>query len=192
LHASLGDGETLPPKRILVTSFIPSAWADDSLIAERKAGLATYLSKLLQSVKYKDNTALTRFLSQSTASPKELNLEDALPSTLSRKAALEVQSKLSAAASSPIAAAYYPDWSADSWPPESLDYSKFDVIFFGACFLVYLVLVSELYLAFATPNSSSGISYDSGSTSILQRLVTAAHNSGHGTKVVLSIGRFLH
>ena len=42
--------------------------------------------------------------------------------------------------------------------------------------------------AFATPNSSSGISYDSGSTSILKRLVSAAKSSGKGTKIVLSIG----
>ncbi|KAI0683182.1 glycoside hydrolase superfamily, partial [Cytidiella melzeri] len=61
---------------------------------------------------------------------------------------------------------------ADSRPPKSLDYSKFDILFF----------------AFATPNTSSSISYNSGSTSILQRLVTAAHNSGKGTIFVLSIG----
>ncbi|KAI0686381.1 glycoside hydrolase superfamily [Cytidiella melzeri] len=61
----------------------------------------------------------------------ELHLKDALPSTLSRKAALEVQLKLAAAASTPIAAVYYPDWSADSWLPESLDYSKFNILFFG-------------------------------------------------------------
>ena len=42
--------------------------------------------------------------------------------------------------------------------------------------------------AFATPNSSSGISWDDGSTSTLKTLVSAAHNSGKGTKVVLSIG----
>ncbi|KAI0089280.1 glycoside hydrolase family 18 protein [Irpex rosettiformis] len=172
LQTTLGDKETLPPKRILVTYFIPSAWADDSLIAERKAGLTTYLNGLLKSLQFKDNTALSAFLSRSSGSTKTLNPEDALPSTLSRKAALEVQAQLAAAAASPIAAAYYPDWSADSWPPENLDYSKFDIIFF----------------AFATPNSSNGISFDSGSTSILKRLVTAAHNSGKGTKVVLSIG----
>lgn len=42
--------------------------------------------------------------------------------------------------------------------------------------------------AFATPNSSSGVSWDSGSQSILKRLVTSARNSGKGTKIVLSIG----
>lgn len=43
-------------------------------------------------------------------------------------------------------------------------------------------------VAFVTPSSSNEISYDSGSTSTLKSLVSAAHNSGHGTKVVLSIG----
>ena len=43
--------------------------------------------------------------------------------------------------------------------------------------------------AFATPNSSSGISWDSGSQSILQRLVSSAKSSGQDTKIVLSIGR---
>lgn len=53
---------------------------------------------------------------------KEISLEDALPSTLSRKAALDAQAKINA--SSLVAAAYYPDWSADSIPPESLDFFK--------------------------------------------------------------------
>lgn len=42
--------------------------------------------------------------------------------------------------------------------------------------------------AFATPNSSSGIDWDDGSTSILKRLVKSAGDSGKGTKIVLSIG----
>lgn len=42
--------------------------------------------------------------------------------------------------------------------------------------------------AFATPNSSNGLDWDSGATSTLQTLVSSAHNSGYGTQVVLSIG----
>lgn len=131
LHASLGDKQTLPPKRILVTTFLPSAWVDDKLISERKAGFGAYLNSLISSEEYKENPALYKFLSASTLTnpSKDINLEDALPSTLSRKAALEVQAKINATAR--IAAAYYPDWSADSVSPESLDYSKFDILFFG-------------------------------------------------------------
>lgn len=137
---------TLPPKRILVTSFIPSAWADDQLINERKAGLTAYLNALLLSSEHRENPAVTAFLASSSAGiTGDFNLEDALPSTLSRKAALETQAKISAA--TPIAAAYYPDWVVDSWPPENLDYSKFDILFFGAyfrlcpCFIVAMIML---------------------------------------------------
>ena len=43
--------------------------------------------------------------------------------------------------------------------------------------------------AFAYPDSSNGITWDDGSPSTLQRLVTSARKSGNGTKVVLSIGK---
>ncbi|KAL4245784.1 glycosyl hydrolase 18 family protein [Abortiporus biennis] len=181
LHATLKDSFDLPPKRILTTSFLPSAWIDDYIIAERKASLQLYLNKLLASPEFSAHPAVQKFLVTSTFHVSvEFNLEDALPSTLSRKAALEVQARLraegtvNATATTPIAAAYYPDWVLDTNPPEGIDYSKFDLIFF----------------AFATPNSSNTLSWDDGSTStsILKRLVAAARNSGHGTKIVLSIG----
>ncbi|KAJ6593441.1 glycoside hydrolase family 18 protein [Mycena capillaripes] len=172
LHTALGVQDIeLPPKRILVTTFIPSAWVDDTLIAERKEGLKTYLNTLLTTSQYKDNEALREFLAPSLrASPRQFDLEDALPSTLSRKAAQQLGTVTAAATF--IAAAYYPDWSADSFPPESLDYSKFDILNF----------------AFAVPNSSSTLTWDDGSQAILQRLVTSARNSGKGTKIVLSVG----
>ena len=131
LHYKLGDKQTLPPKRILVTTFLPSAWVDDKIIAERKVGLTAYLNNLIKNAEHSGSPILRDFLSGSspTGNDKEISLEDALPSTLSRKAALAAQAKVTAA--SPIAAAYYPDWSADSIPPESLDYSKFDILFFG-------------------------------------------------------------
>ncbi|KAJ7019323.1 glycoside hydrolase [Mycena alexandri] len=172
LHAALGvQNIELPPKRILVTTFIPSAWVDDTLIAERTNGLKTYLNTLLATPQYRDHTALQQFLSPSLlASPRQFDLEDALPSTLSRKTAQKL-GEVTAAATF-IAAAYYPDWSADTFPPEGLDYSRFDI----------------LNYAFAVPNSSSTLTWDDGSQAILKRLVTSAKNSGHGTKIVLSVG----
>ena len=98
-----------------------------------------YINNLLKSAKYKDHSALATFLSAEcdmTEELKELNLEDAVPSTLSRQAALEAHGK--AAANSFIAAAYYPDWAASTVPPESLDYSKFDVLYFGAHYAQYV------------------------------------------------------
>ncbi|EIN11117.1 glycoside hydrolase family 18 protein [Punctularia strigosozonata HHB-11173 SS5] len=175
LHEALGDPHRLPPKRILATHFVPSAWVDDALISERKSGLGLYLSDLISSKT--SSPLLDAFLSPPTTSSKRpaLHPEDALPSTLSRKTALslkEAQGEVQAAASSLIAASYYPDWAADTLAPESIDFSKFDILFF----------------AFATPNSSSTISWDDGATGTLKRLVSAANSSGKGTKIVLSIG----
>ena len=45
--------------------------------------------------------------------------------------------------------------------------------------------------AFATPNSSFGITFDQGSQDILKRLVSSAKKSGKGTKIVLSIGTII-
>jgi chitinase len=39
-----------------------------------------------------------------------------------------------------------------------------------------------------TPSSSNGLSWDDGSQDTLRRLVAAANKSGHGTKIVLSVG----
>ncbi|KDN39765.1 glycoside hydrolase family 18 protein [Tilletiaria anomala UBC 951] len=56
-------------------------------------------------------------------------------------------------------------------PPESIDFSRYDIIYF----------------AFAVPSSSFGVSFtDGGSRSLLQRLVNAAHASQ--TKVILALG----
>ncbi|KAJ7647731.1 glycoside hydrolase family 18 protein [Roridomyces roridus] len=168
LHATLGiTNFQLPPKRLLVTTFIPSAWVDDTLISERKAGLEEYLSKLLQVPEYRHNDAVQEFLEESIQpSAREFELEDVLPSTLTKKAADELLN----ATSSFIAASYYASWS--NIAPEKIDYSKFDILFF----------------AFAIPNSSSALTWDSPTQAILKRLVTSAKNSGKGTKIVLSCG----
>ncbi|KAJ7583205.1 glycoside hydrolase family 18 protein [Mycena floridula] len=180
LHHELGDNFDLPPKRILATSFFPSAWVDDELITERKAGLTTYLTNVVHNSQYQNSPALVKFLSTSpTEAAASFDLEDALPSTLTRTTALALKSQaLSGApdeigtAATLIAASYYPYWSADSFPPENLDYSRWDI----------------LHFAFTTPSSSSGLNWVDGSQAILQRLVQSANASGAGTKVVLSVG----
>jgi chitinase len=133
LHVNIGDKFSLPPKRILSTTFVPSAWVDDKLIAERKIGLASYLNNLLSSLDYKDAPALLDFITPtSRITDSKFNAEDALPSTLSRKEALHAQEVLSDEISAQpkfVAAGYYPYWSSRT--PESLDFSKFDIIFFG-------------------------------------------------------------
>ncbi|KAH6912114.1 glycoside hydrolase superfamily [Coprinopsis sp. MPI-PUGE-AT-0042] len=195
LHETLKDSFKLPPKRLLVTYFIPSAWVDDALISERKAGLTEYLNSLLSSEEYKDSEILAKFLSSEEADfelPNSLrfDLEDAVPSTLSRKAALNLASTRPTAAAAaafaeqgsvdaadvstqaaPLYAAYYPGWASGSNPPEGLNYSKFDVLFY----------------AFVMPNASNGVNWD-GSESVLSRLVNSARKANTGTKIVLSVG----
>lgn len=96
LHQALNvKSVELPPKRILTTTFVPSAWLDDELINERKAGLAEYLAKLVHMPEYAKKSALLEFLTiASTSSKEDFDPEDALPSTLTRKAALELRNKL--------------------------------------------------------------------------------------------------
>ncbi|KAF9484198.1 glycoside hydrolase family 18 protein [Pholiota conissans] len=172
LHNTLNDPYNLPPKRLLTTTFIPSAWVDDALIKERKEGLAEYLTDVLSTPKYKDKVALFEFLSAQTSEhDQKFDLEDALPSTLTRNRALAIANDVNASGAL-IAGAYYPDWAGSAVPPEKIDFSKFDLIFF----------------AFANPNSSSGISFNSGATSLLKRLVAAARAAGYGTRIVLSLG----
>ncbi|KAJ3890165.1 Phox homologous domain-containing protein, partial [Lentinula edodes] len=194
LHNTLQPSEdiavSLPPKRILVTSFVPSAWLDDVLIEECKTGLAAYLNAILVHPTYRNAPALRDFLSSNESkpsNPSKLDLEDALPSTMSRQSALQIKAQLLSgdgeatvnkgemkADATLIAAAYYPDWSESEFPPESLDYTRFSILFF----------------AFAIPNSSNTLTWDSGSQNMLSRTVTAARNSGAGTRVVLSVGKF--
>lgn len=90
------------------------------------------------------------------------------------------------------------DWAEDTIAPENIDYSKFDILLYGALLHPLLVLhLSRRDLspqlrysvpAFATPNSSSTLTWDSGSQALLQRLVSSANSSGAGTKIVLSVG----
>ena len=66
---------------------------------------------------------------------------------------------------------YYPDWSSSYLPPESVDFSKFDVIDF----------------AFALPTADNDLQFtQSDSPDLLGRLVSTAHAAGK--RVKLSIG----
>jgi chitinase len=106
---------------------LPSAWVDDRLIEERKAGLNAYLKAVLRDIRWRTHSALVDFfVPSSIGALGKFNLEDALPSTVSRKGAEAIM-----AAASLTAPAYYPDWSVNSNPPESIDYSEFDLLYFG-------------------------------------------------------------
>ncbi|KAF8195755.1 glycoside hydrolase family 18 protein [Mycena galopus ATCC 62051] len=68
--------------------------------------------------------------------------------------------------------AYYPDWAGPDFPPEKIDFSRFDWIDF----------------AFALPTKDCGLTWDDPDNAplLLERLVTAAHDGG--AKVKLSVG----
>ncbi|KAI0347133.1 glycoside hydrolase [Trametopsis cervina] len=68
--------------------------------------------------------------------------------------------------------AYYPDWVASSFPPEKVDFTRFDWVDF----------------AFAVPTQTFGLGWDGDADTpdLLRRLVSAAHQSGKYVK--LSIG----
>lgn len=257
----------IPPKRILVNilTFIPTAWVDARLIAERKAGFNSYLSAILADSALKDDQRVADFFapaeSISVPTAPAFNPEDALPSKFTREMSIayleqepqmaeeaakeefvalaaESQSTPEATApevaqvpestaqpetlvdastvepaessvtteaapvtsttdvvesafveeglnedddrvealavpvANPLACAYYPDWSAGSNPPEKIDFSKFDVLFF----------------AFVTTNGNGVLQWGEGSQAVLKRLVASAKKSGKHTKIVLSVG----
>lgn len=93
------------------------------------------MNALLNSTEYQNNAAFTSFLTNQDTAEGVFNAEDALPSTLSRNDALKFSKELNsdAAAVTPIACAYYPDW-ATSPSISDIDYSLFDIIFFGTLY----------------------------------------------------------
>lgn len=76
------------------------------------------------------------------------------------------------AVTGPLVSAYFPDWAASAFPPESIDMTLLDWIDF----------------AFVTPDARFSLDFDDPSTSpgILTRLIKAAH--AKGAKVKVSIG----
>ncbi|CAE7226628.1 unnamed protein product [Rhizoctonia solani] len=71
----------------------------------------------------------------------------------------------------PFLATYFPDWTADEFPPERIDFKRFAWIDF----------------AFAVPDENRQLVFTSDtSEDVLHRLVRAAH--AHGSRVKLSIG----
>lgn len=72
----------------------------------------------------------------------------------------------------PLLMGYYPDWAGDDFPPEKIDFSRFDWIDF----------------AFAIPDESFALTWDDpvDAPDLLRRLVSLAH--AQGKKIKLSVG----
>ncbi len=76
------------------------------------------------------------------------------------------------ASQKPLVMAYYPNWAAAAFPPENIDFKRFDWVDF----------------AFAVPTQNFGLGWDGDddSADLLRRLVTTAHQNGK--RVKLSVG----
>ncbi|PPR01818.1 hypothetical protein CVT24_001682 [Panaeolus cyanescens] len=154
LKELLKDGYPFPSKDSLSATIVPGSWVDDKRIEERKLGLAAYLDNLCRDEKYADHPVFLGFLGlwASTMVPEKYRDGDELVK--------------------PIAGSYYPSWSKDVVPPNKVDFSKFDVIFY----------------AFACPTQDGGLKWEEDGEATLKELVKNARESGHPTKIVLSVG----
>jgi chitinase len=137
LRQCLHDHYPLPPRRALSNVVVPSAWIDDQLISERKAGLAAYLNHLLTIKKLQDNQVWLQFLTAPSFDPSQfLDTPSDLPFMVAKSTLAADQTTIESddPKLAPVAATYYPIWAADDCPPERLDFTKFDIIFFGNAF----------------------------------------------------------
>ena len=128
LQRSLKDSFPLPPKRSFASAIRVSNRIKDSVISERKAGLSAYLSFLLNIPEYREHEVLKQFLSPlfetnaTSKSPQMVYLNKAVLGSICPPTIATRQ----------IVASYYSSWCVDDRPPESLDFSQFDILFFGA------------------------------------------------------------
>ncbi|KAF9558511.1 glycoside hydrolase family 18 protein [Agrocybe pediades] len=181
LWKRLASSFPLPPKRALSTSCIPSAWVNDELIEERKKGFETYLTHIIHDVCLRNHPEVVKFLSAGDYMPGECQVavgeKQQGHQEMSAKSSLGFL-QYATLADEPedkkrfIAASYYPSWASDTNPPEKIDFSKFDILFY----------------AFATPSSNSGLDWEDGVQDTLKKLVSSVGESGQGTKIVLSVG----
>lgn len=114
----------MPQKHTLNTSIIQHAWLDDRLIADRKRGLALYINSLIGDYKFREHSALLDFLSP------DVIVDPALPQMVAKES-LTLTKGIDENNVKAIAASYYPAWSTDTVPPNKIDFSKFDLLFFG-------------------------------------------------------------
>ncbi|KAJ2919639.1 hypothetical protein MD484_g832, partial [Candolleomyces efflorescens] len=184
LYASLRHqtGEstlTFPPRRALMVSLLPHGWIDDTLLDERKAGLNEFLCLILNTEKTRVHSLVSAFFKTPFASCFALeSLGEGLTqlALLARPAArstLSVDKKENAGgAKTSIVASYYPSWAASTLPPESVDWNKFDIVFF----------------AFAIPNQSGVLEWPDSGKEVLKRLSSVISRRNAQTKIVLSVG----
>ncbi|RXW17813.1 hypothetical protein EST38_g8035 [Candolleomyces aberdarensis] len=169
---------TFPPRHALMVSLLPHGWIEDTLLDERKAGLNEFLCLILNTEKTRGHPLLSAFFKTPFASCFALEslgegltqLAVARPSA--RRLPFKQDKKANlGGAGTPIVASYYPSWAASTLPLESVDWNKFDVVFF----------------AFAIPNQSGGLDWPDSGKEVLKRLSSVISRRRAQTKVVLSV-----
>lgn len=139
LRENLGDSFPLPPKHTLATSFIPLAWVDNQLIEERKRGLQLYLTYLIHDDHMRTRPDLLFFLGAGDlVSPGSSIWSTPVLPQMTSKGSLAsdiISSNEPDTAKKPVAAAYYASWASDSNPPHTIEFSKFDILFFGGWYI---------------------------------------------------------
>lgn len=110
---------------------MPSAWVEDELIKERKAGLQIYLANLIHDLNFRAHPELVQFLTPSADFWDTQLTFDAPPVMVSKGPPVSRPTSTGEDIRKPIAASYYPAWASGTVAPSDIDFSKFDVIFFG-------------------------------------------------------------
>jgi chitinase len=114
-------------------------------------------------------TATTTKTTTTTAAPTSTKSTDVkIVSTTTSKPAASATGVKTGKSGAGLVAGYWPSWAVSTLPPESIAWSKFDIV----------------YYAFAVPTSSGSITIDD--SKLLKRFVKAAQAGN--TKAVLSLG----
>lgn len=121
----------MPPKRALSTSIMPLAWVGNELIKERISGLQAYLVDLLHDAARRDRPELLKFLAPAGERVNAVDMVSRNMASVTQGAVLASSRKMEPEVSKFVAGSYYPAWCTETHPPSKIDFSKFDIIFYG-------------------------------------------------------------
>lgn len=82
-----------------------------------------------------------RLDSQSSSTTSTVESSSAQPTSTSTSSSAAPSATQGSALHGPVSGSYYPDWSADVLPPAAVDFSKFNLIYFGKPLLSLLYIL---------------------------------------------------
>lgn len=110
---------------------VPLAWVSDALVKERISGLQAYLSDVLYGAVRCDRPELLQFLAPAGERSDVMDMVSRNAVSVTQGAVLVSSRKTEPDSVKFIAGSYYPSWCTETHPPSKIDFSKFDVIFYG-------------------------------------------------------------